>query len=173
MRGATGSRKASTTTSTCAGVSSSNPPAEGVRVHWAQLPLSVKRAIEERIGSCVVEAVTEPGGFSPGLAARVRTSDGSRCFVKAVSELANPDTPGMHRREAVVVAALPPEAAVPRLLWTYDEGGWGALGFEDVDGRMPSPPWRDDALRMVVPCLHPLHHLLTPPPILSTPPNHT
>ncbi len=149
-------------------MSSSNPPAEGVRVHWAQLPLSVKRAIEQRIGSSVVEAVTQAGGFSPGLAARVRTSDGSRCFVKAVSEQANPDTPGMHRREAVVVAALPPQAAVPRLLWTYDEGGWVALGFEDVDGRMPAQPWRGDELRMVVDGLHRLHNVLTPSPIVST-----
>src|SRR5260370_11525312 len=123
---------------------------ERARDHREPLPLSVKRAIEERMGSSVVEAVTQPGGFSPGLAARVRTSDGSRCFVKAVSELANPDTPGMHRREAVVVAALPPEAAVPRLLWTYDEGGWVALGFGDVDGRTPAQPWRDGELRMGV-----------------------
>jgi hypothetical protein len=127
----------------------------------------VKRGIEERIGSSVVEAVTQPGGFSPGLAARVRTRDGRRCFVKAVSELANPDTPGLHRREAVVVAALPPEAAVPRLLWTYDDGGWVALGFEDVDGHMPAQPWRGDELRMVVDGLHRLHNVLTPSPIVS------
>ncbi len=149
-------------------MSSSNPPAEGVRVHWEQLPLTVKRAIEERIGGSVVEAVTQPGGFSPGLAARVRTGDGRRCFVKAVSVLANPDTPGMHRREAEVVAALPPEAAVPRLLWNYDEGGWVALGFEDVEGHTPAQPWRDDELRLVVDGLHRLHDVLTPTPIDST-----
>jgi hypothetical protein len=128
----------------------------------------VKRAIEERIGGTVVEAITQPGGFSPGLAARVRTSDGRRCFVKAVSELANPDTPGMHRREAEVVAALPREAAVPRLLWSYDEDGWVALGFEDVDGHLPVQPWRDDELRLVVEGLRHLHDALTPSPIAST-----
>jgi len=128
----------------------------------------VRRAIEERIGGRVVEAVTQPGGFSPGLAARLRTTDGRRCFVKAVSELANPDTPNIHRREAEVVAALPPEAAVPRLLWTYDEGGWVALGFEDIDGHMPAQPWRDDELRLVVDALHGLHDVLTPSPIAST-----
>jgi len=149
-------------------VSSSNPPpAEGVRVHWAQLPTAVKRAIEERIGGTVVEAITQPGGFSPGLAARVRTSDGRRCFVKAVNELANPETPGMHRREAEVVAALPREAAVPRLLWSYDEGGWVALGLEDIDGHMPAQPWREDHLQLVVEGLHRLHDVLTPSPIAS------
>jgi hypothetical protein len=128
----------------------------------------VRDAIEERIGGTVAEAVTQPGGFSPGLAARIRTSDGRRCFVKAVSELANPETPGMHRREAEVVAALPREAAVPRLLWSYDEDGWVALGFEDIEGRMPAQPWRRDELRMVVEGLHRLHDVLTPSPIAST-----
>jgi hypothetical protein len=127
----------------------------------------VKRAIEERIGGAVVEAITQPGGFSPGLAARVRTSDGRRCFVKAVSELANPDTPGIHRREAEVVAALPREAAVPRLLWSYDEDGWVALGFEDVDGHVPAQPWRDDELSLVIDGLQQLHDFLTPAPIAS------
>lgn len=149
-------------------MSSSKPPAEGVRVHWEQLPLSVRRAIEERIGGTVVEAVTQRGGFSPGLAVRVRTSDGRRCFVKAVSELANPDTPSLHRREAEVVSALPPSASVPRLLWIYDEGGWVALGFDDVEGRTPAQPWRDDELRLVVDGLHRLHDVLTPTPIDST-----
>jgi len=74
----------------------------------------------------------------------------------------------MHRREAEVVAALPREAAVPRLLWSYDEDGWVALGFEDIEGRMPAQPWRDDELRMVVEGLHRLHDVLTPSPIAST-----
>jgi len=136
-------------------------------VHWEGLPATVRRAIEERIGGTVVEAITQPGGFSPGLAARVRTGDGRRCFVKAVSELANPETPGMHRREAEVVAALPREAAVPRLLWSYDEDGWVALGFDDIEGRMPAQPWRQDELRLVVEGLDRLHEVLTPSPIAS------
>jgi hypothetical protein len=149
-------------------VSSSNPPARGVRVHWDELPDHVRAAIEERIGGRVVEAVTQPGGFSPGLAARIRTSDGRRCFVKAVSEHANPDTPGIHRREAEVVSALPPEAAVPRLLWTYDEAGWVALGLSDIDGRMPAQPWRDVELNLVINGLQRLHEVLTPSPVDSS-----
>lgn len=136
-------------------------------MQWEQLPPSVRRAIEQRIGGHVVGAVTQPGGFSPGLAARLVTADGRRCFVKAVSAQANPDTPHMHRREAAVVAALPREAPVPRLLWTYDENGWVALGFEDVDGHTPAQPWRDDDLRRVVDALRQLHAMLTPAPIPS------
>lgn len=149
-------------------MSSSNPPAaEGVRVHWEQLPPFIRRQIEERIGERVVRAITQPGGFSPGMAARLTTAGGREVFVKAVSEQANPDTPQMHRREAEVVAALPPEAPVPRLLWTLDEAGWVALAFEAVDGHMPVQPWRDDELGLVVAALHRLHQALTPSPIAS------
>ncbi len=147
--------------------SSSPPPAEGVRVHWEQLPQHVRRAIEERIGDRVVRSMTQPGGFSPGLAARLTTAGGRDVFVKAVSELANPDTPGMHRREAEVVAALPPEAPVPRLLWSFDEGDWVALGFEAIGGHAPAQPWREEELRLVIAGVHRLHELLTPSPIAS------
>lgn len=149
-------------------MSSSKPPAaEGIRVHWDQLPLAVRLAIEQRIGGHVMQAITQPGGFSPGLAARLRTADGRTCFVKAMSVQANPDTPDLHRREAAVVAALPPEAPVPRLLWTYDEGDWVALGFEDIEGHTPAQPWRDDELRMVIEGLHRMHEVLTPSPIAA------
>jgi aminoglycoside phosphotransferase (APT) family kinase protein len=149
-------------------VSSSNPPpAAGVRVHWEQLPESVRSAIERRLGARVVEAVTQPGGFSPGLAARLRLDDGRRVFVKAVSETANPDTPIMHRREARIVAALPATAPVPRLLWIYDEDGWVALGYEDVVGRHPGSPWTEADLFMVVAALKKMSVDLTPSPIAT------
>ena len=139
-----------------------------MRVHWDALPQHVRDAIEERIGGEVVEAVTQTGGFSPGLAARLRTRDGRRCFVKAVSERANPDTPGLHRREAEVVAALPVDAAVPRLLWTYDEAGWVALGFTEIAGSMPAQPWQQDELDLVIDGLQRLHEMLTPSPVESS-----
>lgn len=143
------------------------PPAQGVRVHWEQLPEPVRSAIEMRLAARVVQAVTQPGGFSPGLAARLRLDDGRRVFVKAVSETANPDTPLMHRREARIVAALPATAPVPRLLWIYDEGGWVALAYEDVEGRHPGAPWTEADLMMVVKALKKMSIDLTPSPIAT------
>lgn len=148
-------------------MASNPPPAAGIRVHWKDLPRSVRGAIEQRIGGRVVDAVTQPGGFSPGLAARLQVEDGRRVFVKAVSEDANPDTPWIHRREAEVVAELPPEAPVPKLLWTFDEGGWVALGLTDIDGHTPVQPWRSDELDLVIEGLQRLHEVLTPPPLES------
>ena len=113
----------------------------------------------------MVEAVTQPGGFSPGLAARLLLDGGRRVFLKAVHEAANPDTPNIHRREARIVAALPPSAPVPRLLWSYDEGGWVALCFEDVDGRHPHEPWTAYDLALVVDALRQMAADLTPAPI--------
>lgn len=145
--------------------SSSPPPAAGVRVHWEELPRSIRDAVEQRLDGKVVEPVTQPGGFSPGLAARLLLDDGRRVFVKAVSEMANPDSPGMHRREARIVSALPASAPVPRLLWTYDDDGWVALGFEDVDGRHPGAPWTEMDLALVADALKRMAVDLTPSPI--------
>ena len=64
--------------------------AAGVRVAWADLPARVRDVVEEILGAPVVEAVSQPGGFSPGSADRVRTADGRRAFVKAVAGVGEP-----------------------------------------------------------------------------------
>jgi aminoglycoside phosphotransferase (APT) family kinase protein len=141
--------------------------ARGVRVEWDEIPLRVRAAIEERLGSRVVEARNQSGGFSPGLAARVRTEDGRRVFLKALSAEQNPDSPKIHRREARITAALPLEAPVARLLWVHDEGpeGWVVLAFEDVEGHLPALPWQPDELERVVAAIAALHGALTPSPL--------
>src|ERR671935_2110160 len=110
------------------------PPARGVRLAWSAMPATLRRAVQAGLGSRVVEAATQPGGFSPGVAARLLLADGRRVFVKAVGAEPNPDSPGFHRREAHVAAALPPETPAPKFLFAHDDGDWVALVFEDVDG---------------------------------------
>lgn len=134
-------------------------------MHWDDVPPAILAAIEELLGSVVVEAVTQPAGFSPGLAARLLLRDGSRAFVKAVSESANPDSPAIHRREARIVAALPASAPVPRFLWSLDEGGWVVLAFEDVGARHPAEPWTASDLDLVIATLKDMSRELTPSPI--------
>ncbi len=136
-----------------------------MRVNWEQLPPEVRAALEWRLGSRVVQATTQPTGFSPGLAARLVLGDGRRFFLKAVSEAANPDTPDIHRREARILAELPAVAPVPRLLWTYDEAGWVALCLEDIEGRHPAEPWTEEDLRLVISVLKKMAVDLTPSPI--------
>lgn len=115
--------------------------ASGIRISWAQLPQRVRVAVEEILGASVVEAVSQPGGFSPGSADRVRTGEGVRAFVKAAGLDPNPDPPQLHRREARITAALPVTVPAPRLLGHYDDGDWVALVLQDVDGWHPVTPW--------------------------------
>jgi aminoglycoside phosphotransferase (APT) family kinase protein len=141
--------------------------ARGTRITWDDLPDRVKAAIEENLGGRVVETLDQAGGFSPGLATRVRAENGARAFVKAASQDLNPITPDIHRREARVAPALPPDAPVSHLVWVYDEGedGWVVLAFADVDGHIPACPWEPDELRRVVDGIVRMHAALTPCPI--------
>jgi aminoglycoside phosphotransferase (APT) family kinase protein len=140
------------------------PAATGRRVAWADAPGWLRDEVAARLGGTVVEAVTQPSGFSPGLAVRLRLADGRRAFVKAVGPGPNPDSAGIHRSEARTMAALPRSAPAPRLLWSLDRHGWVALAFEDVDGVHPALPWRPDELRRVLDMVADLAATLTPAP---------
>jgi hypothetical protein len=93
--------------------------------------------IERLLGGEVVSATSQPGGFSDGLAARVRLADGGRCFVKAANSLRAPAVAGHHRREILISQRLPLEVPAPRLLDAYDDGVWVVLVFEDIPGHLP------------------------------------
>jgi aminoglycoside phosphotransferase (APT) family kinase protein len=146
------------------------PAAAGVRVPWDEMPGPIRSAVAELCGARVVAASTQPGGFSPGVAARVRCADGTRWFVKAVSSEANPDSPRMHRREGKVLAALDPligagRLPVPRLHGVAERGTWVALVLADVDGVAPALPWQPSQLGQVVAAIDQLAGALTPAPM--------
>jgi hypothetical protein len=50
-------------------------PTEGVRLNWADVPEHVRHALEAWAGAQVLAAHTQPSGFSPGVAARLRLAD--------------------------------------------------------------------------------------------------
>ncbi len=141
------------------------PPASGIRVTWAALPADVRAAIEQRAGAAVVEAASQSGGFSPGLASRLRLENGERLFVKAVSARTNPDSPRLHRREAQIAGALPPATPAPRLRFWFEHDDWVVLAFDDVDGAQPQVPWQPGELTRVLLALYDLATALTPSPI--------
>jgi len=134
-------------------------------MQFAEMPAPVRSAIEDRLGSRVVSARSQAGGFSPGVAARLELADGSRVFVKAVSGSPNPDSPDIHRREARIAAALPAHVPAPALQWSWDDGEWVVLAFDDIDGHAPELPWRARDLDRVLAALHALADGLTPSPI--------
>lgn len=148
-------------------MSTTPPPASNARIPWAALPDRIQAGIERRLGSSVVAAQTQVGGFSPGVAARLKLADGGRAFVKAVSATPNPMAPALYRREGRIVAAVPRSAPVPRLLWMLDDDpdDWVVLAFEDVEGRQPAVPWVDHELEVVLDAMAALAADLTPSPL--------
>lgn len=125
----------------------------GTRLEWDDMPVVVRRALESALGSGVVEAHNQAGGFSPGLAARCLLDSDERVFIKAVSPAQNPQSTRIHRREAEVARYLTSDVAAPRLRHVHDDGVWVALVFDEIDGRQPTEPWTYDDLDVVIPAV--------------------
>ncbi len=141
----------------------------GARLRWRDLPPHVRDGVGDVLGSPVVRADSQAGGFSPGSADRVVTATGRRAFVKAVGPEPNAHSPQLHRREGRVSAGLPPSLPVPRLLGTVDDGGWVALVLEEVDGHQPALPWRPADVAAVLDALAALAAGATPCPVPDLP----
>ncbi|HEX4722000.1 MAG TPA: phosphotransferase, partial [Pseudonocardiaceae bacterium] len=142
----------------------------GNRLVWTDLPEHVRSGVEEILGAPVDEAVSEPGGFSPGLASRVVLADGRRMFVKAVSSARNIDSVRMYAAEARILAGLHgvewrSPVAVPRLLGRFEDGDWIALVISEVAGRQPAVPWQEPELDRIVDAVQVLGECLTPNPL--------
>ena len=144
------------------------PVAAGVRVPYDGTPVDLRAWVDGVLGSPVVSAATQPGGFSPGVAARLVCADGTRAFCKAVTDV-NAFAPEAHRREQRITAALPADVPSPRLLDGYDDGRWVALLLQDIDGRHPRLPWNDADLRRVLDTVDELSATLTPCPVSGVP----
>jgi hypothetical protein len=140
-----------------------------VRITWADLPSEVRSRAEQIIGGQVVEARSQTGGFSPGTADRVRTGDGRRAFVKAVTPALNARSAVLARQEMRITAALPEHAATPRVLGGFDTGDWVVMILEDVPGRHPRLPWSDPDIDTVLRGLDELAAALTPAPLTDLP----
>ncbi len=105
------------------------------RLEWVHLPPHVRRLVEQRCGTEVVEAQSCTGGFTPGFASVLRGADGSRHYVKAASVGAQRASALTYRGEAAALAALGATGAplpAPRLLWSHGtEPRQGATGRPD------------------------------------------
>lgn len=134
------------------------------RLGWAHLPPLVRRAVEQRLGSPVVDAVSQDGGFTPGFASVLTCADGSRAFVKAASVKAQRVFADAYREEARKLAALPPGVPAPALLWTDEIADWLLLATEYVDARAPHRPWRADDLAAASAMAVAMADTLTPAP---------
>lgn len=131
------------------------------RVEWQLLPPHIRDLISERCGSPVVDAETMGGGFTPGFASVLTCADGSKHFVKAAAARAQRMFAASYREEARKLTALDGLVPAPRLLWTHDED-WVVLGLEYVDARLPSRPWQQGDLDLLLDRLEEVAELALP-----------
>jgi hypothetical protein len=141
----------------------------GVRIGWSDLPEHVRDGVTEILGSPIVSAASQAGGFSPGTADRVVTARGDRAFVKAVGAVLNARSLELARAEVHVTRWLPATAPVPRFLGSYDHDGWVALVLEDIEGRHPRTPWLESELDATATALRELARCVTPAPVPDVP----
>ena len=101
----------------------------------------------------------------PGCGRTAEDSDRDACFRQGGRAELNPESPGIHRAEARIAAALPEGTPAPRLLGFFDEDGWVVLVFEDIEGAPPVLPWEAAELARVLIAVAELAVALTPAPI--------
>jgi aminoglycoside phosphotransferase len=138
--------------------------AAGVRLPYEKMPEPVRGWVERALGSAVVTAATQQGGFSPGVAARLVTASGRRAFVKAVGTSLNPKTPELFRLEITAMQAIGRLPMAPELYEVYDDGDWVGMLYEDIDGRLPAHPWEQADADRVLDALAELTDVLDPSP---------
>ncbi|MDH2387650.1 aminoglycoside phosphotransferase [Streptomyces sp. HNM0663] len=99
------------------------------RIHWDDLPLAARAAVEHHTGP-VLHAATADAGANSGIAAIITTAD-ETLFVKGVPT----DHPQIRtqQREAAINPYLPPPC--PRLLWHVNVAGWDLIGYEHLVAR--------------------------------------
>jgi len=141
-----------------------------LRLGWVHLPPPVRRAVEQKLGTTVVDSFSCDAGFTPGLASVLLGADGTRHFIKAASMKAQRYAATSYREEARKARTLPPGLPAPRLRWTIGGGPsdeWVVLGFEYVDGHPPARPWSPAALQTASDLMVRIADQLTPAPGLG------
>lgn len=132
------------------------------RLDWHFLPPHIRAEVEHRLGSPVIDARNQAGGFTPGFASILTGANGSKVFVKAASWPAQRAFATSYRDEANMLGALPGDVPAPRLLWVIEED-WIVVGFEYVEAQLPTRPWLPAQLDLCLDALERSAHLLTPP----------
>ncbi|MGW7680065.1 phosphotransferase family protein [Kribbella sp. NPDC054772] len=143
--------------------------AAGVRLPYEELPAAVRAWVERTLGSVVISADNQQGGFSPGTAARLVTASGRRAFVKAAGTPLNPKTPELFRQEITAMRAIGPLPMAPQMYDVYDDGEWVGLLFEDISGHLPRHPWSQVEADRVLGALDELTDALDPSPWSEAP----
>jgi Phosphotransferase enzyme family len=137
-----------------------------MRRRWEDLPVTVRRAVQRHLGTTVLTATSQTGGFTDGVAARVDLGNGERAFLKAIPH--DHELIEDYRTEARIATALPDGVPASRLRFDLESDGYFVLGYDDVDGRHPDLADAAD-LRAVITTLETMSRTLTPNPVTQAP----
>jgi hypothetical protein len=141
--------------------------ATAVRSSWDELPKPLREGLAVRLGP-IASAEIQTGGFTPGLAARLRLASGERVFTKGIP--ADHVLAGKYRAEANTARQLPEATPAPRLRWNADIEGWVVLAFDDIEGRHARLGPGSADVEPVVATIARLAEVLTPCPVPEAPP---
>lgn len=133
------------------------------RLDWLLLPPMIRRMVEDRFGTPVVDAESIESGFTPGCASVLTGADGRRIFLKAASRKAQRPFAEAYAEEIRKLRGLPPGLPAPRLLWSHEDDLWVLLALEYVEGANPVRPWDRGELEVCLDTLEVLTRKLTPP----------
>ncbi|WP_433241517.1 aminoglycoside phosphotransferase family protein [Streptosporangium sp. CA-135522] len=137
-----------------------------VRPSWEQLPHELRDFVTVHLGSAIIRADVQSGGFTPGVAARLILTNG-RVFIKAIPN--DHVLAAKYRTEAETAGHLPGNTPSPRLRWHGTAAGWVILIFDDIDGRHPDLTPGSPDIFTVASALSDMAALLTPNPLPHLP----
>src|SRR4051812_7813877 len=135
------------------------------RLDWELLPPVIRRLVEDRFGTTVVEAHSAGAGYTPGLASVLGGANGKRMVLKAASKKAQKPFAAAYAEEIRKLRSIPSGLPIPRLLWSHEDDLWVLLALEYVDGVNPSRPWTAEELDRCLDSLQKVAQTLTPPPV--------
>jgi aminoglycoside phosphotransferase (APT) family kinase protein len=135
------------------------------RLDWQLLPPAIRRLVEDRFGTTVIEAHSAGAGFTPGLASVLVGENGKRMFLKAASKKAQKPFASAYAEEVRKLRSIPSGLPIPRLLWSHEDDLWVLLALEYLEGTNPQRPWRDEELQACLDSLQKVAQTLTPPPV--------
>jgi Phosphotransferase enzyme family len=138
-----------------------------LRPSWQELPRSLRNGLADRLGA-IITARVQDGGFTPGLAVRLRLASGEQLFAKGIP--ATHPLAGKYRTEADTARHLPAAVPAPRLRFDGLIGGWVVLVFDDIDGRHADLSPGSADVGLVVAAVAALEGALTPCPAPAAPP---
>ena len=112
--------------------------ATSLRPAWRSLPLAVREAVAEALGTEIAEAgAPVSSGFTGGFAAPLRLADGRRVFMKASADTLH--SYHAYQREAEVVPQLPAAIKVPTIIATAHAVDDGRSGGSAAPTSSPTP----------------------------------